>query len=87
LLVGRCNVQSQQVSERIDRGVDLRARAPLVPVVVGAAAALGGGLDRATVEDRSRRLGTTAVSEPEHGTEVMNDRLEAPAASHRRVCW
>jgi hypothetical protein len=80
LLVGRCYVQRPQMTERIDRNVDLRALAPLVPVGAGAAAALGGGLDRATVEDRGCWLGSTAVGETEHGTEVMNDCLEAPCS-------
>ena len=50
---------------------------PLVAVVAGPAAALGGGLDRAAVEDRGGRLGVAAGGEPEDGAEVVDDGLEA----------
>ena len=63
--------------ERVHRDVDLRALRPLVAVVAGPAAALGGGLHRAAVEDRGRRLGVAAGGEPEDGAEVVDDRLEA----------
>ena len=50
---------------------------PLVPVVAGAAAALGGRLQRAAVEDRGRRLGLPPGGEAEDGPQVVDDGLEA----------
>ena len=49
----------------------------LCAVVAGPPAALGGGPQRAAVEDRGGRLGVAAVGEPEDGAEVVDDGLEA----------
>ena len=77
LLVGRRDMQRQQMAERVDRHVDPRALLPLVTVISGPGAALDSGLDRAAVECHGRRLGAAAVGEPEDGAEVVDDGLEA----------
>ena len=61
LLVGGRHQQRQQVAQGVDGGMDLRSLAPLVPVVAGARAALGGRLQRAASRITARRLASGAL--------------------------
>jgi len=57
LLVGRRDVQRQQVAQRIDGRVYLRSLTPLGPIVTGPRARLRRRLQSAAVEDHRSRLG------------------------------
>ena len=75
--IGRRDVQSQEMAEGIDGGVDLRALLALGAVVAGPVAALGRGEQRSAVEHRGRGHRITLVRDTKKGLEVMGQPLEA----------
>ena len=65
------------------RGRRPHSLAAFVHVVTGSRTALGRGLDRAAVEDSGRRLGIPTLGEANHGSEVVDHRLEVAGIQPR----
>ena len=78
LVIGRGDVQRQQMAEGIDRQMHLAALAPLGSVIPGPCSALRGRLQRLAVKDRRGGLGSTAFGHAQHHPHVMHQRREAP---------
>lgn len=76
LRVGWGEVQREQVVQRVDGGVDLRAVAPLVPVIAGACATLGRRLECAAFQDRRRRLARSTLGQAQQGAQIVDDGCE-----------
>jgi site-specific DNA recombinase len=77
LLIGRRDVQGQQVPEGVHGQVDLRAVPLLRPVVPGPPAALRGALERPTIEDDGTRRRITPAHQAQDLPQVVHQCLEA----------
>ncbi len=76
--IGRCHVQSEQVAERVDGHVHLRAALALGAVIAGARAAFGGGPQRSAIDDGGCRIGRSTTGQAQQGPQILGERLEAP---------
>ncbi|ONG58791.1 hypothetical protein BKE38_01800 [Pseudoroseomonas deserti] len=83
---GGRDVQRQQMPQRVDRHVQLRALLPLGPVIPGAGAAFWRGAQRSAVEDGCAGLRFPLRGDTQDAAEVLGQGLEAPAASQRCAC-
>ncbi len=77
LFVGRGDFQGQQVAQRIDRDMNLRAFAPFIAVVTSALAALRRRLKRPTVVYGGAGLLGSLQRQPKDGPQIMRHRFEA----------
>src|SRR3712207_3118710 len=78
LLIGRCHVRGEQVSQGIHRRVYLRTLFALRPVVAAPRAALRRGLQGAGVQYGRRRIGRSALrkSQEEYAQKIVDHLLE-----------
>jgi hypothetical protein len=85
LLIRGGDLQGEQVSQGVHRRMHLRSLLFLGPVVARSVATFGGRLKRASVKDRSRRLGISLIQKPNDSPQVVRYLLENtrlhPAAS------
>ena len=70
LLVGRRDIDRQQLAQRIDRQVHLAAFLALMPIVPGPRTAFGAGLQRASVENGRRRLFVPALRQAQQRAQI-----------------
>jgi hypothetical protein len=85
--IGRRDGQGQQVSQRIDRQMQLRALLALRPVIARARPAYGRGPQRAAVENGSTRLLGTACGRRSTARRSSASASKQPAAGQRCACW
>ena len=75
-LIGSSDAQRQQVSQRVDRDVNLRSLAPFRSVVSGAGSALGRGLERPAINADCGRLALAPSKLAPQDAGVFNQPLE-----------
>ena len=92
---GRCPMKREQMTQRLDGHVDLRAllapfdvaQESLATVIAGALAALRRGAQGSAVDDGGGGFGLAARGQSQHGAPIVHHRPKQPAASQRCVCW
>ncbi|KVP17706.1 hypothetical protein WJ84_13970 [Burkholderia ubonensis] len=81
LLIGRCHMQCQQLTQSIDRQMHFRTLAALRAVVAGACTGFRCRLQCAAVQDHGTRLRFASIAHAQQFSQIMHDRLET-ARSH-----
>ena len=74
--IGRRDMQRQEVTEGVQRHVQLGASSALCPIVADPPAATGRGPKSLTVEHRRRSLRSLTVSNARQGAQVLGQLLE-----------
>ena len=75
LLIGRRNLQGQEMPQRVHRDRHFAAFAPFGASVAAACSALRGGLQGAAIEDDGGGFRVPIRQQPQHGPPIMRHRL------------
>src|SRR6476661_2747751 len=77
LLVSCRDFQSQQMTQSIDRGMNLGTLFALMAVVTRAGSALRGGLKGSSIKDHRRRFRVPAGKQPQHLAQILGHGFKA----------